>query len=61
MKLFDVRRHWHACQSGNAIVIGANDIGRDDVTKKVDSCGADPRFIRGELQAMEAQALEEGS
>ena len=33
-KLFDVRRHWHACQSGNAIVIGANAIGRDDVTRK---------------------------
>ena len=51
----------HACQSGNAIVIGANAIGRDDVTQKVDSCGTDPRFIRGELQAMEAQAREEGS
>ena len=59
-KLFDVRRHWHACQGGNAIIVGANAIGRDDVAQKVDTCGTDPGFIRGELQAMEAQTREEG-
>ena len=60
-KLFDVRRHWHACQGGNAIIVGANAIGRDDVAQTVDTCGTDPGFIRRELQAMEAQTREEGS
>ena len=60
-KLFDVRRHWHACQGGNAIIVGANAIGGDDVAQTVDTCGTDPGFIRGELQAMEAQTHEEGS
>ena len=48
-ELFTVHGHRHACQSSESIVVGANAICRDDVTQKVDTCGSDPGFIRGEL------------
>ena len=53
-KLFDIRRHRHACEGGDAIVVGAYAICRDDVTQKVNTCGTNPGFIRGELEFMKA-------
>ena len=48
-ELFNVRWHKHACQSSDSIVVGAFAIFRDDVAQEVDTCGADPGFVRGEL------------
>ena len=48
-ELFNARGHRHACQSNDSIVVEADAICRDDVTQKVDRCGSDPGFIRGEL------------
>ena len=53
-KLFDIRGHRHAGEGGDASVIGANAICQDDVTQKVNTCGTNPGFIRGELEFMEA-------
>ena len=53
-KLFDIRGHGHAGEGGDASVIGANAICQDDVTQKVNTCGTNPGFIRGELEFMEA-------
>ena len=53
-ELFDIRRHRHACQGGDAIVVGAYAICRDDVTQKVNTCGTNLGFIRGEFELMEA-------
>ena len=53
-KLSDIRRHRHACEGGNAIVVGANAICQDDVTQNVNTCDTIPGFIRGGLQFMEA-------
>ena len=54
MKLFDIRRNRHAWEGGDAIVVGAYAICGDDVTQKVNTCGTNPGFIRGELEFMEA-------
>ena len=47
--LINVRWRTHACQSSDSIVVGAYAIFRDDVAQEVDTCGADPGFVRGEL------------
>ena len=60
-ELFDIRRHRHAGEGGDAIVVGAYAICQDDVTQKVNTCGTNPGFIRGELEFMEAQSREEGN
>ena len=41
-------------EGGAESVIGANAICQDDVTQKVNTCGTNPGFIRGELEFMEA-------
>ena len=41
-------------EGGDASVIGANAICRDDVAQKDNTCGTSPGFIRGELAFMEA-------
>ena len=48
-ELFNVRWHRHACESSDSIVVGAYAICRDDVAQEVDTCGADPGFVRGEF------------
>ena len=48
-ELFNVRWHRHACESSDSIVVGAYAIFRDDVAQVVDTCSADPGFVRGEL------------
>ena len=48
-ELLNVRRHRHAFQSSDSIVVGADAILRIDVAQEVDTCGADSGFVRGEL------------
>ena len=48
-ELLNVRRHRHACQSSESIVVGADAILRNDVAQEVDACGADSGLVRGEL------------
>ena len=42
------------CEGGDAIVVGAYAICRDDVAQKVNTCGTNPGFIRRELELMKA-------
>ena len=53
-ELFDIRRHRHVGEGGDAIVVGAYAICRDNATQTVNTCGTNPGFIRGELEFMEA-------
>ena len=48
-ELLNVRRHRHACQSSDSIVVGADAILRNDAAQEVYTCGSDPGFFRGEL------------
>ena len=41
MELFDVRRHWHARQGGDFIIVRKDTILRDDVAQELDSRGFD--------------------